>query len=280
MLLRRLILIILITALAVGILSYLIVLSPRGVIEPVSATPLEELEELIAYHRKVVHELPEIPENYGKVILYGFSNNPLIVKALNFTGFKVVERGIGKNIDVTLRAGINLRFLSDVDEAVAIIINAHKLFIEKTLNEEEIKLAVRKALLQGKPVAFVSEEGVDYRSLRIFLTEILKDKPDALKILLNVIEDGVTYEVQYDASGNIISNRTLQDICLVEILQLIIYEGEVVGPSTGGLCASVPANSSIPEVLNRIVKPVEIYASLAADLEASVRLYFEMMNYD
>ncbi len=182
------------------------------------------------------------PKYHGKVLLYGFTGNSAVMEALRAHGFEVVEGGANVS-------------LNDVSGAVAIVINAHELFTEKTLNKMEIEPAMRAALMQGKPVAFVSEKGIDTQGLESLLKNVLRDRPITLKNVLTDLGEK-SYEIHYDSSGVAISNRTVQEVCYVFILKLL---GEKrTGVSTYGLCSS---GSGTPNT------PTTIYEYLATYLE-------------
>ncbi len=158
------------------------------------------------------------------IVLYGFNDNSMIVNSLKAHEFEVISKGDDAS-------------LSDIGNASAIVINAHMLFIEKTISMNEMETIVRSMLLQGKPVAFVSEKGIDVRGLKDLLRSVLKDRPRSLENTLTSLDRVINYEIRYDDSGNVVSNETVQETCYVFVLKLLENSNGVViydfyGPRT------------------------------------------------
>ncbi len=149
----------------------------------------------------------------GTALLYGFTKNKQIMESLKNQGFSVIE--IENNHQIV-----------EIDDVAAIIIDSDALFKTKTLNLTETKYIIDRALDSGKPVAFVSEKGIDMQNLTSLLKEVLKDKPKTLENVLATLGT-ISYEISYNASGPVIVRSTtqdtnnIQDINYIFILKLI-----------------------------------------------------------
>ncbi len=94
------------------------------------------------------------------------------------------------------------------------MINAHRIFIGKAISMDEMNTIVRSMLLQGKPVAFVNEKGIDVRGLEDLLRNTLKDRPRSLESALTSLDGVIIYEIRYDTSGMLYRMRRCRRLAM------------------------------------------------------------------
>ncbi|MCE4602800.1 MAG: hypothetical protein F7B18_06430 [Desulfurococcales archaeon] len=164
----------------------------------------EQLET--AGNINIVETSHNTSHNYhGKALFYGTSINPAMEDTLKSHGFEII-------VDTNPTP-------EDLSAVTTVIINASDLSSNR-INITSLEAVVRDALIQGKPVAFMDEKGIDTHLLKSLLVKILNDKPVTLKNILSKL-DTVNYEIQYGSSGEIVSNKTVQETTYVFILKLL-----------------------------------------------------------